>query len=124
MSSTFDPTTAYSQSWKYQRFIESVTWQKQNGDKLTGLKAKLSDSNNADIVSLTGGIGLNTEQAGFVVWQPNSSNGSEPAIPFAPASGDILRRETKGGEGWLVTGVKDSRFGHWTVVCEREVVNG
>lgn len=119
----FDPSTAYANRWQYMRFIEPVTWERKNDTSVTGLKARFGDFDTPDLQAVAAGLAFTNEASGVVVWQP-TVNGQAPAVPFAPACDDILRKETGDKSGWLVKGILKSRFGHWSIACDREVVNG
>lgn len=122
---TFDPATSYSQDHELHDFIEDVTWEVSTPDGLvstTGFKGKWGDFDTPDLVSVAASLGLSSEAAAVVVWQPKPDDADwEPT--FAPKPGHILRREEKGNEGWVIMGHGESRFGNWTCFCEKEVLN-
>lgn len=127
----FDPTTAYSQDWQWLDFVEDVTWEREAAGgpiRVTGLKARITDFDTADLQSMAAGLALTSEAVAIVVWQPTPIDQSgltaEDERTFAPKSGHILRREERNNEGWMIVGVSKTRFGHWNCACEREVLNG
>ena len=133
MTTAFDPRTAYRSQGQFKSFRESVTWEKPTDDgisTLTGLTATFGDFDTPELQSLAAGLALTSESAAIVVWQPDVDEdaplpeGSTAPQAFAPASGHIIRRESVGGEGWVILSATRSRFGHWLLVCDREVVNG
>lgn len=120
-SSTFKTDGIFSNDWQYQDNIENATWERladPEAVRVTGLKARWGDFDTPDLQSLAAGLGLSSEAAAVVVWQPDSNKA------FAPAAGHILRRESLGNEGWVIIDSIKSRFGHWSCACEREVTNG
>ena len=123
----FDPQTAYRNEGQWKSFSERVTWEKQTDAGpvlLTGLTAQWSDFDTPESQSVAAGLSFTNDAAAVVVWQPTLADGSEPTVRFAPAEGQILRRESKANEGWMIRSLLFSRFGHWVCACEREVVNG
>lgn len=122
-SSGFQTAGVFDNDWQYQDNIEPVTWERKNGSSVTGLKARFGDFDTPDLQAVAAGLAFTNEASGVVVWQP-TVNGQAPAVPFAPACDDILRKETGDKSGWLVKGILKSRFGHWSIACDREVVNG
>lgn len=121
---SWNPSTAYGDEHQWLDFVEDVTWVHGETSE-TGLKGRWGDFDTADLQSMAAGLGLSSNAAAVVVWQPTPSDvDQEDRDPtFAPKAGHILRRTTKGNEGWVVMGVLESRFGHWSLGCEREVVN-
>jgi hypothetical protein len=126
----FDPSTAYSQDYQWLDWVESVTWEREGeaGPILVdGLKGRFGDFDTADLQSLAASLALTSEAAAIVVWQPTPSDQDEPTSEddrtFAPKSGHILRREEHDNEGWVIVGFNRSRFGHWNIAIEREVLN-
>ena len=124
---TFDPTTAYLGDYQWQNFVEDTTWEVP-GDptpaRMNGLKGRWGDFTTPDFRSLAAGLAFSTTAAAVVVWQPTPSDETEPPFTFTPKSGHILRRESKGSEGWLILDATQSQFGPWLCACEKEVVNG
>lgn len=120
----FDPATAYGDEHQWFHFAEDVTWVHGETSE-TGLQGRWGDFDRPDLQSMAAGLGLSTEAAAVVVWQPTPADvDQEDREPtFVPKAGHILRRTTKGNEGWVVMGVVESRFGHWVCGCERETVN-
>lgn len=121
---SWNPSTAYGDEDEWFPFIEDVTWI-HGAISVTGLKGRWGDFDRPDLMSMAAGLGLSTEAAAVVVWQPTPADvAQEDRDPtFIPKAGHVLRRTTKGNEGWVVMGVLESRFGHWSLGCEREVVN-
>ena len=120
----FDLSTSYENDYELADFIEAVTWENASGERVTGLQAKFSDFDHPEALSVAGGLTLSSETAAVVVWQPKTPTGEEPNVLFAPHEGHVLRRESQGGQGWIIRAVQQSRFGHWVCTCEREVTNG
>lgn len=122
---TFDPATAYEADYKFQDFIEDVTWERNTDAgpvRVASLKGQWGDFNTPESQSVAAGIQFTNEAAAVVVWQPDSADGTEPIEPFAPIEGQILRRDN--GEGWQIKNGSQSRLGHWVCACQREVFNG
>lgn len=118
----YNLSTSYTNDYELADWIENVTWER-HGDpdpiKTTGYKGRWGDFDTPDLQSMAAGLALSSEAAAVVVWQPNSID-----TPFTPASGHILRRESKANEGWVVIAVLESPLGHWMLACDKEVTNG
>lgn len=123
-SSTFQTAGVFANDWQYQDNIESVTWERKNGSNVTGLKARFGDFDTPDLQAVAAGLAFTNEASGVVVWQPNAPDGSPPNVAFAPIEGEFLRKESGDKSGWMIKGQLKSRFGHWAIAAEREVVNG
>lgn len=127
MTAEFDLATSYKNDHELADHIENVTWERSTESGpvlLTGLKGFWGDFDTPELMSLAAGLEVTNEAAAVVVWQPDLADGSPPTIAFAPAQGNILRRESLGNEGWMILRTTKSRFGHWLCACEKELVNG
>lgn len=121
----FDPETAYRGDYQYRDRVKDVSWEVTGADTVTGLQARWGTIDTPDLVSVAVNLGLSTEAAAVVVWEPKPSDVtvSEWAPQFAPKSGHLLRREDT-GEGWLIASVVKSQLaGKWLLLVDREVVN-
>lgn len=129
MSDDFDPSKAYHDDWQYQDFIEEVSWIQpaDGGEKITpGLKAKFNNFTTSDLQSWAAGIALPSDAAAVVLWEPKPDDVSldDWTPQFSPKYGDNLRRDDQGGERWTILSFKRSRFGYWSLACEKALVNG
>jgi hypothetical protein len=118
----FDPTTAYADDYRWHDFIEEITWEVPDGESVThytGLQGRLTDVHSPEVQSMAAGIGLSTDAAAFVVWQPSTVT----TFTFAPRPGHVLRRVAEQYEGWSIADVQKSRFGHWVCIVDQEVTN-
>lgn len=120
----FDPETAYSGDHQYHDRVKDVSWEIIDGATVTGLKARFGTIDTPDLTSVAAGLGLSTDAAAVVVWEPKPSDTDaedwEPA--FAPKSGHLLRLDT--GEGWLIHAVVKSQLaGKWNLLVDKEIAN-
>jgi len=122
----FDPTTAYAADYQWLDFIEDITWEvptEAGPEQTTGLRGRWGDFDTPDFASVAAGLGLSSNAAAVVVWQPKPADVSTWEPTFVPKPGDILRREAQEDQGWVILSSTRSRFGHWLCACEKEVVN-
>lgn len=121
----FDPETSYHAEYTYVDRVKDVTWERSEGLVVTGLKARWGSISTPDLSSIAAGLGLTSDAAAIVVWEPNPSDTAvadwEPN--FHPRVGEILRREDT-NEGWVVKDVtKMQTKGKWLVLADVEVTN-
>lgn len=122
---SFDPETAYRDDWQYLDRVKEVDWERSDGTPYTGLRGRWGGINTPDISSVAASLGLTSDAAAIVVWQPKPSDEDADSWEpfFRPRQGDVLRRVDT-GEGWIV---KDATELHtkakWLVVADREVTN-
>lgn len=122
----FDPETAYHGDWQYVDRVKAVTWETQGGEFYTGYKARFGSVASLDISSIAAGLGLTSDAAAIVVWEPKSSDvAADDWTPlFAPQAGDVLRVDST-GVGWIVKDrTHEPMEAKWIVVADKEVVNG
>lgn len=117
-------STSYLNDFELADWIEDATWERQDGTKVTGLKVRFGKFDTSDLQSLGQGIAFDNETAKVDLWQPNAVDGNPPNVPFAPEEGGFIRRDSKGGEGWMIKGFAEWRIGYWQIACEKEVTNG
>lgn len=135
---TFNPTTSYSQDYQWMDFVENVSWHYTRvgegtddivNESLDGLKGRWGDFDTPDLTALAAGLGLSSQAAAIVVWEPIPSDADDDWEPtFSPKPGHTLRRqdvldEAGSPEGWIIQSVHRSRFGHWLLPSEKEVLN-
>jgi hypothetical protein len=121
---SFDPETAYNADYAYRDRVKDVTWE-HDSIVSTGLKARFSNIDTPDLVNVAASLGLSSDAAAVVLWEPKPTDVEvddwEPA--FAPKSGHILRREDT-NEGWSIVSVTKSNLkGKWQMLVDKEVVN-
>lgn len=119
----FDPTTAYANDYQWQNLVENLTWEVTSDTETlqySGLKGRLDDTQTPDIQSVAAGIGLSSDAAAIVVWQPTTVT----TFDFDPKPGHVLRRDAEEYEGWVISSVRKSRFNHWVCIVDKEVTNG
>lgn len=123
---SFDPETAYHNDWEFFDRVESVTWELPGGESHTGLKGRWGAINTPDLVSAAAGLGLSSDAAAVVVWEPKPDDVAvaDWQPQFAPTHGHVLRRTDENDEGWMVIVVTRSPFkGKWQILCDKEVLN-
>lgn len=129
----FDETTAYHGDWQWVGRVFDVQWERDTDAGpiiVTGLKARFS-SITGNLVSVAAGLGITTQAAAVVVWQPKPTDVDETdwEPTFAPKEGHVLRKSVPDpdvrGDGYVIVGDVAERAakGRWRVFCQEEVVN-
>lgn len=121
----FDPETAYHGDWQYLDRVKDVVWEQPDGTIVTGLKARWGSIHTPDMLSIAAGLGLSSDAAAIVVWQPKPSDTSESdwEPTFAPRDGHLLRVVTT-NEGWVIRdATRLQTHGKWLLLADREVTN-
>lgn len=90
-------------------------------DKVTGLDVHRGDLSTTEFRSIAAGLSLSSSAAAFVVWPPIDSTTKE-AVPLNIKQGSVLRI-TDDNSGWIVQAHEQSRFGHYVMLCDAEIVN-
>lgn len=131
----FDEATAYRNEYQWVGRVIDAVWEYtafEDTIRVDGLKARFGPINTPDLISLAAGLGLTTEAAAVVVWEPKPSDVEvedwEPV--FDPRPGHILRRDmpvTEEGqvaEGWLIKSASRSTGrGKWFLLVDKEATN-
>lgn len=127
----FDETKAYQGDWQYVGRVVDVTWEHQtltDTENTTGLKARFCSVSTPDLVSVAAGLGLSTQAAAVVVWEPKpidvAATDWQPS--FNPKNGDTLRIEAgvNQSQGWVIHEVTShSNQGIWHLLVDKELIN-
>ncbi len=125
---TFNPAKAYHDDWRYQDWIEETSWIKKGEageDAKNGFKARWGDFDTSDLINLAAGISFDSDAAAVVLWEPKPDDVSldDWTPQFDPKRGQILRRDDRDGERWMIMSFKQTRFGHWLIACEKAPIN-
>jgi hypothetical protein len=124
----FDPETSYAADYTYRDRVKDVRWEIPGEGEptiTTGLKGRWGTVDTPDLITVAANLGLSSEAAAVVVWEPKPSDVDvddwEPE--FAPKPGHILRRDDT-EEGWLIaSAVKSQYAGKWLLLCDKEITN-
>lgn len=122
----FDPETSYHDDWEYVDRVKDATWERADGQTVAGLKARWGSINTPDLMSTAVGLGLSSDAAAIVVWQPKPTDTDVGVwVPnLRPRAGDVVRR-TDTRQGWSVKDVTQLQTkGKWLALADVEVVNG
>lgn len=122
---SFDPETAYCGDYQYRDRVKDVTWERTGIEQhVTGLKARFGLIDTPEFASVAASLGLSTDAAAVVVWEPKPADITDWTPAFDPKDGHILRREDT-QQGWLIASVTKSQLqGKWLLLVDREVTNG
>lgn len=126
----FGVTTAYHNEWELHDRVEDVTWERPSDDGpviTTGLKGRWSAIDTPDLLSVAAGLGLSSDAAAIVVWEPKPTDVAVADwVPqFAPKPGHVLRRSEENSEGWIIKNAARSVFkSKWSLLVDKEVENG
>lgn len=122
---TFDPTTAYLNEHQWFDFVEDATLEVPTTGGgptiIDGLKARRENLSTTDFQGIAAGLALSSSAAAFVVWAPVDPNSSE-AVELGIRQGSVVRLATS-LDGWIIQAHERSRFGHYVIVCDKEIVN-
>ena len=121
----FDPETAYYGDYQYRDRVKDVSWEIPGGAIETGFKARFGTLDKPDIQSVAAGLGLSSEAAVVVLWEPKPTDVAlaDWTPRFAPVAGHILRREGT-GQGWIIASITGSTHkGKWHLLVDKEVTN-
>jgi len=133
----FDPTTAYRLDYQWLHFSEDATLELPNEtetpDQITGLKVQRGDLNAREFQSLAAGLALSSSAAAFIVYPPIDP-ATNQQLDLGLYQGCLLRiveADTVTSEellanrnvGWLIQAYERTRFGHYLMVCDKELVN-
>lgn len=121
---SFDPRTSYAGDFLYHDFVDDASVEKPSEagtDVITGLHARRADLDTTEFLGLAAGLALSSSAAAFCVWAPIDPDDDGP-VELGLYVGCILRL-AEDATGWVIAAHTRSRFGHYLMICDAELVN-